>query len=63
MVHSMDDIALVEVEALQVLGMKKTGTYQLIPELLMKIYEFTVKKNIQSAEPRSFCATKLHRKP
>ena len=26
MVHSMDDIALVEVAPLQVLGMKKTGT-------------------------------------
>ena len=33
MVHSMDDIALVEVAPLQVLGMKKTGTYHLIPEL------------------------------
>jgi len=56
MVHSMDDIALVEVEALQVLGMKKTGTYQLIPELLMKIYEFTVKKNIPvSGAPLFLC--------
>jgi len=52
----MDDIALVEVAALQVLGMKKTGTYQLIPELLMKIYEFTVKKNIQvSGAPLFLC--------
>ncbi len=47
MVLSMNDISIVEVSAQQVLGMKKTGTYQLIPELLMKIYEFTVGKKIQ----------------
>jgi effector-binding domain-containing protein len=52
----MDEITLVEVAALQVLGMKKTGTYQLIPELLMKIYEFTVKKNIPvSGAPLFLC--------
>jgi hypothetical protein len=27
--------------------MKKTGTCMLIPELLMKIYEFTVKRKIE----------------
>ncbi len=44
--YTMNDISVVEVSAQQVLGMKKTGTYQLIPELLMKIYEFTVGKKI-----------------
>ena len=54
MVHSMDDISLVEVAALQVLGIKKTGTYTLIPELLMKIYEFTVIRKIEIAGPPLF---------
>ena len=31
MVLTMDDISIVEVSAQQVLGMKKTGTYLLIP--------------------------------
>jgi hypothetical protein len=50
MVLTMNDITIVEVPALQVLGMKKTRTYLLIPELLMKIYEFTVGKKIQISE-------------
>jgi hypothetical protein len=50
MVLTMNDISIVEVPAQQVLGMKKTGTYLLIPELLMKIYEFTVGKKIQISE-------------
>jgi len=54
MVLTMDDISIVEVSAQQVLGMKKTGTYMLIPELLMKIYEFTVKKKIEVTGPPFF---------
>jgi len=50
----MDDITLVEVAALQVLGMKKTGTYQLIPELLMKTYEFAVTRKIKVTGPPLF---------
>jgi AraC family transcriptional regulator len=56
MVLTMHDISIVEVSAQQVLGMKKTGTYLLIPELLMKIYEFTVEKKIQiSGAPIFLC--------
>jgi len=54
MVHSMDEITLVDVAALQVLGMKKTGTYQLIPELLMKTYEFAVTRKIKVTGPPLF---------
>jgi AraC family transcriptional regulator len=54
MVLTMDDITIVEVAARQVLGMKKTGTYTLIPELLMKVYEFTVKRNIEVTGPPLF---------
>jgi len=56
MVLTMNDITIVEVCPQQVLGMKKTGTYLLIPELLMKIYEFTVGKKIQiSGAPIFLC--------
>jgi len=56
MVLTMNDITIVEVCPQQVLGMKKTGTYLLIPELLMKIYEFTVEKKIQiSGAPIFLC--------
>jgi effector-binding domain-containing protein len=56
MVLTMHDISIVEVSARQVLGMKKTGTYMLIPELLMKIYEFAVGKKIQiSGAPIFLC--------
>ena len=59
----MDDIAVVEVAALQVLGMKRTGTYTPIPELLVKVYAFTVKRKIAvKQDPRSFFATRLLRK-
>jgi effector-binding domain-containing protein len=54
MVLTMYDITIVEVAARQVLGMKKTGTYTLIPELMMKIYEFTVKKKIEVTGPPFF---------
>jgi AraC family transcriptional regulator len=54
MVLFMDDITIIEVAAQQVLGMKKTGTYLLIPELLMKIYEFAVKRKIEVTGPPLF---------
>lgn len=50
----MEDIAIVEVAAQQVVGIKKTGTYTLIPELLMKVYEYTVKNNLVIAGPPIF---------
>jgi AraC family transcriptional regulator len=54
MVPTMEDITIVEVAARQVLGMKKTGTYTLIPELLMKVYEFMVKRKIEVTGPPLF---------
>ena len=50
----MEDITLVEVAARQVIGIKKTGTYKLIPELLMKVYEYTIKKNLVITGPPIF---------
>ena len=59
----MDDIAVVEVSALQVLGMKRSGTYTPIPELLVKVHEFTLKRKIAvKPDPRSFFATRLLQK-
>jgi effector-binding domain-containing protein len=54
MVPIIEDITIVEVAARQVLGMKKTGTCMLIPELLMKVYEFMVKRKIEVAGPPLF---------
>ncbi|MDD1700352.1 MAG: GyrI-like domain-containing protein [Methanoregula sp.] len=50
----MEGISIVEVPSQQVLGIKMTGTYMLIPELLMKIYEFTVKKKVGISGPPVF---------
>jgi effector-binding domain-containing protein len=40
----MTEITLVEVPAMNVLGTKKTGTYALIPELIMKVIAFIQQK-------------------
>ena len=53
-VKNMEDIALVEVATQQVIGIRKTGTYTLIPELLMKIYEYSVKKKMVIDGPPLF---------
>jgi AraC family transcriptional regulator len=53
-VKNMENITLVEVAAQQVVGIRKTGTYILIPELLMKVYEYTVKKKMVIAGPPLF---------
>jgi len=42
----MEEITLLDVPPQQVLGIKKIGTYRLIPELLMKIYEFIDEKKL-----------------
>jgi effector-binding domain-containing protein len=54
MVSCMDEITIVEIPKQKVLGMRKTGTYRLIPELLMKVYEYTVLKKITVAGPPLF---------
>src|SRR4030042_2516196 len=50
----MEDISIVAVAALQVIGIKKTGTYKLIPELLLRVYEYTVKKKMVITGPPVF---------
>ena len=42
----MEDITIVEVPARQVIGIRKTGSYNLIPELLMRVCEYAVKENL-----------------
>jgi AraC family transcriptional regulator len=50
----MEDITIVEVPARQVIGIWKTGSYTLIPELLMKVFEYAVKKNLVITGPPIF---------
>ncbi len=54
LVNYVEEIALIEVAAQQVVGIRKTGTYKLIPELLMKVYEHTVKKKMMITGPPIF---------
>lgn len=48
------EIALVEVPAMDVLGTEKTGTYALIPELLMKVAGYMMANNIPITAPPVF---------
>ncbi len=50
----MEDITIVEVPARQVIGIRKTGSYNLIPELLMKVCEYAVKENLVITGPPIF---------
>jgi AraC family transcriptional regulator len=50
----MLEITLVEVPAMNVLGTTKTGTYALIPELLMKVLTIVQKKKATIAGPPLF---------
>jgi len=50
----MDEITIVELQDQRVLGMTRKGNYSLIPELLMKVLEFTEKKKIAIAGPPVF---------
>ncbi len=54
MVLKMDEIAIVDVPAQKVLGITKTGNYQLIPELLMQVIGYTVSEKITIAGPPVF---------
>jgi effector-binding domain-containing protein len=53
-VSAMIEITLVEVSAMNVLGIKKTGTYALIPELFMKVLAHIQKKKAAVAGPPLF---------
>ena len=50
----MDEITIVTVPAQKVLGITKTGNYQLIPELLMKVIGYTISEKIAIAGPPVF---------
>jgi effector-binding domain-containing protein len=50
----MDEITIVDVPGQKVLGTTKKGSYALIPELLMNVYEFAQKKNAAIAGPPVF---------
>jgi len=50
----MMEITLVEVPAMNVLGAKETGTYALIPELLMNVFAYIQKKKAAIAGPPLF---------
>jgi AraC family transcriptional regulator len=50
----MTEITLVEVPAMDVLGTKKTGTYSLIPELLMKVITYIREKKATVSGPPFF---------
>lgn len=53
-VSTMSEISLVEVPAMNMLGRKKTGTYALIPELLMKVLTIVQKNKATIAGPPLF---------
>jgi effector-binding domain-containing protein len=50
----MVEITLVEVPSMNVLGTTKTGTYALIPELLMKVFALIQEKKATIAGPPLF---------
>jgi effector-binding domain-containing protein len=50
----MNTISLVEVPDCQVLGITRTGTYALIPDLLMKVYEYAMEQHAVIAGPPVF---------
>ena len=50
----MDEITIIEVPSQQVVGIQRTGTYHLIPELLMKLYEFIIEKKLTIAGMPTF---------
>lgn len=50
-VSTMSEISLVEVSAMNVLGIKKTGTSALIPELLMKVLTIVQKEKGNHCRP------------
>ncbi|MCU0631311.1 MAG: GyrI-like domain-containing protein [Methanoregulaceae archaeon] len=50
----MDEITLVTVPEQKVLGITKTGSYQVIPELLMQVIGYIVSEKITIAGPPVF---------
>jgi effector-binding domain-containing protein len=52
--YVMTEITLVEVPVMNVIGTTKTGTYALIPELLIKVFAYIQKKKAPIAGPPLF---------
>ena len=50
----MEEITIVELKPQTVLGMRKTGKYDLIPQMLLKVYEFTKERRIPIQGPPVF---------
>jgi effector-binding domain-containing protein len=50
----MEEIAIVEVPSRQVIGIQKTGTYRIIPDLILKLYEYSIEKGIAIAGMPTF---------
>jgi AraC family transcriptional regulator len=50
----MEEITIVDVPPMTVIGIQKTGTYSLIPELIMKVCEHAVRTNAGLAGPPIF---------
>ncbi len=50
----MDEITIVDIPDQRVLGITRKGNYTLIPELLMKVYEFAVFNKVTIAGPPVF---------
>ncbi len=50
----MEEISIIDIPSWNVLGMKQTGNYSLIPTLLFKLYEYAVTFNIPLAGPPAF---------
>jgi AraC family transcriptional regulator len=44
-----EEVTLVEVQPMQVLGIRRKGHYQIIPELLEQIFEFAMKNRVKIA--------------
>ncbi len=50
----MDEIIVVEVETQKVVGMRKKGKYELIAQLLPKVYEYAASHGAQFSGPPIF---------
>ncbi|OPX62007.1 MULTISPECIES: GyrI-like domain-containing protein [unclassified Methanoregula] len=50
----MTEISIIEVPAMNVLGTRKTGSYTLIPELLLKVFSYARKKKLNVTGPPFF---------
>ncbi|WP_305065386.1 GyrI-like domain-containing protein [Methanococcoides sp.] len=50
----MSDISIVEIEPQLVIGIRRIGSYELLPEMFPEIFQFAVGNNIEIAGPPIF---------